>query len=135
MADTFTARALRGHTLHTPTGFIVFNEGKETAGIPSDQRRMLVKQGIIAGDPLDHDDDGGKGGSKPGAASTRRRGAAKKAGAKPASEPLTNGDFTATHQGFGKYEIAGPGVSGETVKGKAAAEARLAELAGGAPVE
>jgi len=50
MADTFSAKALRGYTLHTPKGFVIFNEGQETRFIPEDQRDKLVKQGVIADD-------------------------------------------------------------------------------------
>lgn len=46
----FTATALRGYTLPTPRGFLVFNEGKETFGIPDDMRDRLVRERVIAGD-------------------------------------------------------------------------------------
>ena len=130
---TFNATALKAHVEPAPRlpgvrrGFLVFNKGKETRFIPEEARDRLVGLGVISGDPLDHDDDGRKGGSKRGAKSTRARGARK-----AAATPLREGDFEAKHLGFGKYEITGPGLdSPEQVKTKAAATARLGELAAG----
>lgn len=125
---TFNATALRGYTQHTPTGFLIFNEGKETRFIPEDMRSKLVGEGVIEGDPLDHDDSGKKGGSKRGAASTRAKGAARR---KPSGPVEFNaGRFTvAKADGIGMYEISGPGLaSPESVKGKAKVQARLDAL-------
>lgn len=67
MATHFSATALRGYTLHTPKGWVVFNEGQETRLIPEEHRAKLVKEGVIAGDggPLDRDHSGEAGGSLP----------------------------------------------------------------------
>lgn len=47
MADFFNAVALQGATIHTPTGFLIFNEGKETKRIPESMRAQLERDGII----------------------------------------------------------------------------------------
>jgi hypothetical protein len=46
----FKAMALRGYTLHTPTGFLIFNKGAETDNIGDEYRDVLVRDGVIADD-------------------------------------------------------------------------------------
>jgi hypothetical protein len=66
MADFFSATALKGYTLHTERGFVIFNEGKETRLIPEASRALLEREGVIGdGGPLDRDGNGEAGGSKP----------------------------------------------------------------------
>lgn len=48
MAEFFSAAALRGYTLHTPRGFLIFNAGKETRFIPEESRAKLEAEGVIA---------------------------------------------------------------------------------------
>lgn len=98
----FDAKARRGYTLHTPSGFLVFNEGKVTTHIPDEYRAVLEANEVIGGGDAaaEHDD-----------------------------REVPSGAFTLTHTSFGNYEITGPGLDEpERVKGKANAEARLAEL-------
>lgn len=87
MADTFSAVALAGYSLHTPRGFIIFNAGQETVRIPEEHRARLVREGVIAAEPLDHDHNGRKGGSEAGAESTAAKGAARKKAASADDAP------------------------------------------------
>lgn len=96
----FDAKALRGYTLHTPRGFVIFNEGKVTERIPDEYRARLEAEHVIGQDGEEADNGAAQAGA-----------------------------FTLTDHKFGNYEITGPGLDEpEKVRGKAAAEARLAEL-------
>jgi hypothetical protein len=109
MSQTFDAVALRGRTIHTPSGFLVFNEGEEAKGIPVEYRQRLIDEGVIPADDAPR---------------------APKAPATPAKAgALVSGPFTATHQGFGKYLIEGPGVDeGRIIQGKKDAQSLIDEL-------
>ncbi len=136
----FKAKALRGYTLHTPGGFVIFNEGKETANIPDEYRARLERNGVIPK----------SGGSTSTRTSAPRRTATRTPAARtrtataaPAGD-FNAGRFTVTKaEGIGQYQITGPGLDAPvTVKGKAKTQARLDTLnadlggaGGGAPTE
>lgn len=56
----FNATALKGHTLRTDRGFLVFNEGKEVLAIPDEYRDRLVREGVIAGEGGAEADEAGE---------------------------------------------------------------------------
>lgn len=126
MAESFSATALRGHVLHTPRGFLVFNEGKETSRIPEDLRAVLVRDGVIAGSG----DEGGRAAPASDRKPPARRRGSRKAAAAGAPADFDAGAFTVTKaDGIGMYAISGPGLAApETVKGKAKVQGRLDEL-------
>lgn len=128
MADTFTATALKGKTLHTPKGFIIFNAGKETRFIPEEHRDALVKEGIIAGEG--GGDESAAAPKAPAGKAPARKPAGRKAAASGAGDDFEAGAFTVTKtEGIGMYAISGPGLDApESVKGRAKVQSRLDEL-------
>jgi len=110
MSKTFSAKALRGHTLHTPKGFIVFNAGETVKNIPEDYRQRLERDGVIAA------------GKAPAAAKTSAAGGD--------DDGVDKSTFVATYKPVGKYEITGPGLDEPLVieGNKADAAAKIAEL-------
>lgn len=54
MAETVDRKALRSFVHHTARGFLVFNEGKVTKGIPVEHLRFLLDSEVVPsgkGDP------------------------------------------------------------------------------------